>query len=229
MRPPGRLVAAACLAVLTLLAVGALVLSLVTAPSEAESRLHQAAAATAGASGFTMAFSAVQGSGSAERAVSADVDYQAPDRVAIAQSPTLGGAIQLALGTRAWISTDGGTTWQRLRARVAGSSIGAQTAAEILAVPRALEGVTGVRAGRGGVLSFTSADPKVVGPLSGQGGVLPAGIRARVAVTVSARGIGVIEVLLSQPAGPATLAEYRFSAVGRGPVLVAPPAASVRG
>lgn len=229
MHNPGRLAASVCLAVVALLAVGALVLSIVTAPASAQTRLRGAAATTATASGFELELSYGQRVSGVDRlARAAAIDYRAPDRVAISQTPAYGGEVQVAIGTRAWVSSNQGKSWQPVGAAEPGSSIGANTAAQLLSVPVAIERVTGVTGG-GDHLSFTTTDPGLLEALGDQGGKLAAGEHVRVNVVLAGDVLGSVNVVVSRTHHPPGLARFRFSHVGDSPPVNPPPASAVKG
>jgi hypothetical protein len=143
------------LGLLVLLSAGAIVLSLVTAPSIAQQRLQGAARDTIDASSFVLDFNALtfsklepstaRGGKFVETgAVEVKFEYQAPDRVLQERYETSVLVSALVIGRNSYERIGSGPWLVLPQASPSGSSAGAQVAAEILGVLQPLAGATSV-------------------------------------------------------------------------------------
>lgn len=110
MTTSGRLVPHVAMAILTLLAVGAIVLSLEQAPPVADTLLHAAAANTAGVPRVLVDEQIDQVVGTTVRPIDeVSEELDAPTGIEVRQSDV----IERLIGTAAYVSANGGATWYR--------------------------------------------------------------------------------------------------------------------
>ncbi len=159
MKPSGRLLSYLSLGVLTVLGVGAIILSLVTAPPNADQHLQIASRNTAAATSFQVRLRIAQKSqgatGSSTNVSTATVQYHAPDQLSL-HEVTMGREVtERALGRTVFISFDGGHSWERQ------NESGSASNAVVMAFLKPLQAastVTGVEQ-HGGVYRYVSSAP----------------------------------------------------------------------
>lgn len=225
----GRLVVLGGLGVLIALAVGAIILSLVTAPPIADSHLRTAAGNTAAAKSFRIDLSvssgAVGAAPSSTQRVSAVILYQAPNRtLTVERASTTETVTQLVVGGRAWLSEDGGSTWRRLPVP---ATIGAADARTFVRPLQALQNVSGVRQS-GDIYTLLTLDrglPNAYGVGEGASVVLSS-LRA----TISGEFMRTIDVAFRAPGSTETARVVEvFSLVDKVADIVPPAASRVLG
>jgi hypothetical protein len=110
MTTPGRLVPHVAMAILTVLAVGAIVLSLEQAPPVADTLLHAAAANTAGVPRVLVDEQIDQVVGATARPIDqVTEELDSPTGIEVQQCDV----VERLIGTAAYVSANGGATWYR--------------------------------------------------------------------------------------------------------------------
>jgi hypothetical protein len=214
------------LALLTLLSVGAILFSLTKAPPVAQTQLREAAANTAAASSFRLAYieSAAALSAPAAKPASrseAVVVYQAPDRVedTVAGRQTVTG---LVIGFRHYRRVGSGP-WQYLGTTASAS--GTQVADDIV-LPLELVGeATGVEKDGSGIYSFTPGNSRqlLITVFGAQlTSIAPTSVSYK--ATVAGEYLSVLQISLANSSQRVT-ADLVFGDVGRAPALEAPTGA----
>jgi hypothetical protein len=215
------------LGVLTLLSLGAIVLSLDTSPPNAQEQLRTAAANTAGATSFVLTDtesagpppSAHSSAGlSQERAV---IVYQAPDRVE--EIASAAGRVESALvvGTQRFEGAGAGK-WYRLPPSTGSPSAGQEAASEVLFPLQSLSSATAAVLHEGG-FRFVAGQPELL--LTRLLGEVPPGSTSFVA-TVSGEFVRSEQVTVTSSAERITV-DLELSEVGRAPALEVPPASQI--
>lgn len=219
MKPPGRLFALLALGVLTLLTVGAIVLSVAIAPPNARQHLQVAARNTAGASSFLVRLridEAVPGvSGSTAATSRATIRYHAPDQLSLSEVASGRVVRERVLGRTVYLSYDGGHSWQRLQ--------GQQVANAFLAPLHALTTVNDVEQhGDVYLVSDASDLARAFGINVGSLGQVHAVARA----TIHGEFLRVLEVTFRSNRAGAARYTQGFTMVDQVPAIKPPPAGS---
>lgn len=216
------------LGLLTLLALGAIVLSLDTAPPNAQEQLRTAAANTAGAASFALVDSETVGQtpsstshtgASKEEAV---IVYQAPDRVEETVSAAGGVESVLAVGSRRFERVGAGKWYPIPSNPEASPSYGQVAAQEVLFPLQSLSTAKDV-AERGSTFRFVPGQPQLL--LTRLLGTVPAGA---VSYTASVHGefLGSEQITVSGPDQRISV-RLDLGLVNRAPALEAPPASDI--
>lgn len=223
MSSPARYVAHACMAVLTLGAVAALVVSLLTATTPTDVQLRAAAHETAGASSFQELIRFGSGAVPTPRSAfklsaAGEITYHATDRIAIVQPDGQGGRqIEVAIGNRAWESVDGGRTWEQ--APSTGENFGAKAVATLLEVPNAVTAANGVHSD-GDVYEYTTTDPALYNASRLTAGV-PPGLVTHVHAVVTGSELTELRLLFTSGRSAAEV-EYTYVRIGSAPAIPVP-------
>lgn len=222
------------LGILTVLAIGAIVLSLDTAPPNAQLQLQQAAKNTAAAESFvlqdTITVVPSSGSGASQaRTETAEVVYRSPDQVR--ETVRFNGRTLTVLAIGATRYERSGTgKWLPLGTQPGSVPAGRQAAAGVLGPFEVLTTATGV-VRHGDAFTFEPATGQLSAILSellgSQGANLPPG-SAVFAAVVSGEYLSRVDVTASVPGGR-VLVDLTVSSYGRAPVLAPPPAAERSG
>ncbi|MHB8328912.1 MAG: hypothetical protein ACYDD6_04695 [Acidimicrobiales bacterium] len=151
MQTPGRAMPHVALGVLTLLALVAIIVSLDTAPPNAQEQLNLAADNTVAASSFalndTNTVTPVGGATSSTNAKQGnvvDIVYQAPDRVSETLVGAAGQTVTLLVIGNARYERSGTSKWVSYAGTPGSGSPGLQAAADVLFPLRSLAGATDV-------------------------------------------------------------------------------------
>lgn len=230
MLTPSRAAPHLLLGMLTVLAVAAIVLSLDTAPPNAEQQLQLAAKGTVGASSFVLhdTITVVPTSGasaSQARTEVAEVVYRAPDQVR--ESVTLQGRTLtvLALG-RARYERSGDGRWVSLANQPGTVPAGEQAAAGVLGPFQVITTATDVTR-HGDAFTFQPAAGQlstILGDLLGaQGAQLP-GASTAFAATLAGEYLHTFDLTATLPGGR-VLVHLVLDSFDHAPVLTPPPAA----
>lgn len=231
MQTPSRAAPHLTLGMLTVLALAAIVLSLDTAPPNAEQQLRLSAKNTVAAQSFVLhdTITVVPTSGaSASQAgtETADVVYRAPDQVRERVSFNGRTLTVLALGSARYEQSGSGS-WVALGNQPGSLPAGSQAAAGVLGPFEALSTATQV-VHRGDVYRFEPATGQLsalLGELLGsQGAQLPAGA-ATFVVTLSGEYVHTFDVAATVPGGR-VLVHLALGSYDHAPALEPPPLGS---
>jgi hypothetical protein len=147
MNLPGRRLSFFALGVLALLVAGAMILSLATAPPNADQQVRTAAQNTVAASSFKVVETIRSRSKARVGSYRAIVWYQNPQKVMVMAfsegDPVQPGEIVRIIGTTGWSSFDGGRTWEALGSRT-GLIVRPYYVGALKRVLRVLTGASGV-------------------------------------------------------------------------------------
>lgn len=216
------------LGILTVLAIGAIVLSLDTAPPNAQLQLQQAAKNTVGADSFVLqdTITIVPSTGataSQARTETADVVYHAPDQVQ--ETVRFNGRMLtvLAIGSTRY-ERSGTGKWLSLGTQPGTVPAGRQAAAGVLGPLEVVTTATNV-VRHGDAFVFEPATGQLAAILSellgSQGAQLPAG-SATFAAAMAGEYLSRLDVDASVPGGR-VLVHLSFGSYGEAPALAPPP------
>jgi hypothetical protein len=219
VKPPGRLFALLALGILTLLTVGAIVLSLAIAPPNARQHLQIASRNTAAASSFLVRLridQAVPGATTSTRATSrATVRYHAPDQLSLSEVSSGRVVRERVLGRTVYLSYDGGHSWQRLQGQAVTNAF--------LAPLHALSKLNDVEQ-HGDVYVVTNATSLARAFGINVGGV--GQVHATVRATIQGEFLRVLQVNFRSSRAGAARYTQGFALVDQVPTIKAPPAGS---
>ena len=222
------------LGILTVLSIGAIVLSLDTAPPNAQLQLQQAAKNTVAAESFVLrdTITVVPTTGataSQARTETAEVVYRAPDQVRETVSFNGRTLTVLAIGATRY-ERSGTGKWLPLGTQPGSVPAGRQAAAGVLGPLEVVTTATGV-VRHGDLFTFEPATGELSAILSellgSQGAQLPPG-SATFAAAVSGEYLSRVDVTASVTGGR-VLVHLSIGSYGQAPVLTPPPAAERSG
>lgn len=229
MQSPGRLVAPLCMTILTLLALGALALSLATSTSPTDVQLNAAAQTTAGASSFQEDVRIVTRSLPPGRLAYrvprltpvAAITYEAPDRIAIVErnisSPSSPLLYLIVVGATAWESEDGGRSWQTQPAVTVFD--GNPPTRVALGLPTELASVRGASSS-GGTYTVQTAQTGIY-LSTGLASEIPAHLHTYVTASLSAGHLATVRTFFTTPTQE-LVAEFHYFKFGRAPAIHPP-------